>query len=301
MARLPGAGQRLPDARPRPSGFAVHHDTHDVFVLQVAGRKRWRVYEPVLELPLAGQRWSPQLGDPGRGDSMTSRSRPATPSICRAAGRTRPTTSQDESLHLTIGLHPPTRLDALRAALQSMRRGRRRVPPHADGRWGAARRSLLDRLAARLTPGRAVAAACAAASWPRAGRSCTTSSPRCGPSTGSRCVDSVGAPRDRDLRTGARPGDGALLLFEGKELSFPPQASAAVAAAVKTRGPVHRGGPARLPRRGRAAGAGAPARARGLPAGQVGRHVCRPRTLGLPCLPCALRRPAIGRTRSTGR
>ena len=30
--------------------------------------------------------------------------------------------------------------------------------------------------------------------------------------------------------------DGALLLFEGKELSFPPQATAAVAAAVESEG-----------------------------------------------------------------
>ena len=99
-------------------GFAVHHDTHDVFVLQVAGRKRWRVYEPVLELPLSGQRWSPQLGDPGE----------ATRDFTLEAGDTlylprgwphEATTSQDESLHLTIGMHPPTRLDALRAALQS--------------------------------------------------------------------------------------------------------------------------------------------------------------------------------------
>ena len=42
----------------RSQGFAVHHDTHDVFVLQVAGEKHWRVYDPLLELPLKAQRWS---------------------------------------------------------------------------------------------------------------------------------------------------------------------------------------------------------------------------------------------------
>lgn len=36
-------------------GFDFHHDTHDVFVLQVGGRKRWIVHEPVLPLPLASQ------------------------------------------------------------------------------------------------------------------------------------------------------------------------------------------------------------------------------------------------------
>ena len=44
---------------PRDSqGLPVHHDTHDVFVLQIAGEKRWLVYEPVLELPLKDQRYS---------------------------------------------------------------------------------------------------------------------------------------------------------------------------------------------------------------------------------------------------
>jgi lysine-specific demethylase/histidyl-hydroxylase NO66 len=38
---------------PRGSqGLPVHHDTHEVLSLQVAGEKRWLVYEPVLELPL---------------------------------------------------------------------------------------------------------------------------------------------------------------------------------------------------------------------------------------------------------
>ena len=46
-------------------GLAVHHDTHDVFVLQVSGEKHWRVYEPVLELPSKDQHYSPDLGEPG--------------------------------------------------------------------------------------------------------------------------------------------------------------------------------------------------------------------------------------------
>jgi hypothetical protein len=46
----------------RSQGFAVHHDTHDVFVLQVAGEKHWRMYDPVLELPLKAQRWRPRWG-----------------------------------------------------------------------------------------------------------------------------------------------------------------------------------------------------------------------------------------------
>lgn len=36
-------------------GFKTHHDTHDVFVLQIEGSKRWRIYDPVIPLPLVGQ------------------------------------------------------------------------------------------------------------------------------------------------------------------------------------------------------------------------------------------------------
>lgn len=38
------------------AGLAPHHDTHDVFVLQVHGQKDWIVREPVVTAPLARQR-----------------------------------------------------------------------------------------------------------------------------------------------------------------------------------------------------------------------------------------------------
>jgi len=36
-------------------GFAVHHDTHDTLTMQIAGEKTWRIYEPLVELPLESQ------------------------------------------------------------------------------------------------------------------------------------------------------------------------------------------------------------------------------------------------------
>lgn len=38
------------------SGFAPHHDTHDVLVLQVEGTKRWTVREPLVDAPLERHR-----------------------------------------------------------------------------------------------------------------------------------------------------------------------------------------------------------------------------------------------------
>ena len=40
-------------------GFAPHYDTHEVFVLQVAGSKRWRVFQPPLALPHHTQPFTP--------------------------------------------------------------------------------------------------------------------------------------------------------------------------------------------------------------------------------------------------
>jgi hypothetical protein len=43
---------------PQSQGFAAHYDVHDVFVLQVAGRKRWRIHPPVHPAPLRDQPWT---------------------------------------------------------------------------------------------------------------------------------------------------------------------------------------------------------------------------------------------------
>ncbi|WP_433825364.1 cupin domain-containing protein [Actinoplanes sp. CA-015351] len=42
---------------PDSQGFTTHYDTHDVFVLQVDGVKRWCVHPPVLAGPLEKQPW----------------------------------------------------------------------------------------------------------------------------------------------------------------------------------------------------------------------------------------------------
>ena len=44
---------------PDAQGFAPHWDTHDVFVLQLSGTKRWSIYDSKIRLPLRGQRFEP--------------------------------------------------------------------------------------------------------------------------------------------------------------------------------------------------------------------------------------------------
>jgi len=37
------------------AGFTAHYDVHEVFVLQIAGKKRWSLYPPTIKLPHRSQ------------------------------------------------------------------------------------------------------------------------------------------------------------------------------------------------------------------------------------------------------
>jgi lysine-specific demethylase/histidyl-hydroxylase NO66 len=216
-------------------GFGVHHDTHDVLVLQVAGRKRWRIYEPLLELPLKHQRWSSDLGDPGEPIGDLTLEAGDTLYLPRGCPHEATATAAD-SLHITVGLHPQTRMDALRQALDACGDDvefRRALD--ADGELPA---ELIYRLAAHLKP-----------------EDVTRRARR-------RFVDGRRPIRDdqleqlralerlelatplgrrptviADLEMSADDGTGVALRFEGKLVRFPPQAAAAVAFAHAADGP----------------------------------------------------------------
>lgn len=40
-------------------GFGLHYDIEGVFVLQIEGRKTWKLYPPILPFPLRSQHWRP--------------------------------------------------------------------------------------------------------------------------------------------------------------------------------------------------------------------------------------------------
>jgi bifunctional lysine-specific demethylase and histidyl-hydroxylase NO66 len=84
---------------PASQGLGVHHDEHDVFVLQVYGRKRWDVYDPDgrPEDRLIVAELSP-------GDCLYI------PQRFPHAARTAATAS----VHLTVGVVPTTWADAMR-------------------------------------------------------------------------------------------------------------------------------------------------------------------------------------------
>ncbi|MEU5725256.1 JmjC domain-containing protein [Micromonospora sp. NPDC047738] len=94
-------------------GFATHYDTHDVFVLQVDGRKHWRIHPPVLPDPLERQPWG------GRADEVAATAEgPAALDVVLAPGDAlylprgwlhSAQAQERSSLHLTVGIRALTR------------------------------------------------------------------------------------------------------------------------------------------------------------------------------------------------
>ena len=97
-------------------GFALHHDTHDVFVIQTHGRKAWRIYAPVVELAGKEQRWSKHLGDPG--PPVLEADLEPGDVLYIPRGTPHDATAREEiSIHLTIGVTTRTWLDVWRGVM----------------------------------------------------------------------------------------------------------------------------------------------------------------------------------------
>ena len=99
-------------------GFDYHHDTHDVFVLQVSGKKRWIVYEPVVRLPLASQ---PQAGAhlvPDGAEPLLDVELEAGDALYLPRGYVHAALTTDvSSVHLTVGVLSTTWYDVLTDAM----------------------------------------------------------------------------------------------------------------------------------------------------------------------------------------
>jgi len=110
---------------PAHRGFSAHYDVHDVFVLQVAGEKHWRIHEPVLPDPLRTQPWN----DRAATVAAAAAGEPVLDTVLRPGdvlylprGYLHSATAQDEiSAHLTVGVHPVTRWATAEAALDLAR------------------------------------------------------------------------------------------------------------------------------------------------------------------------------------
>ena len=135
---------------PAAQGFRTHFDTHDVLVLQVEGRKRWRVWDGErIERPTRRTPWPgnmPPIGEPHLvmlepGDSLF---------IPRGVMHDAATDAGERSLHATIGFMETSWAQAIRVLLDEAETLdpvlRESLPS-----WRIGEQDLLPGLALRLT------------------------------------------------------------------------------------------------------------------------------------------------------
>jgi len=97
---------------PDSQGFKPHWDTHDVFVLQIEGSKRWRMYDGGPILPLKNQKFDP--GHHAPGDVVEDFTLQAGESLYIPRGLMHAAATTDEvSLHITLGVLAYTWADLL--------------------------------------------------------------------------------------------------------------------------------------------------------------------------------------------
>jgi hypothetical protein len=108
---------------PESQGFAPHYDLHDVFVLQVSGRKHWVVHRPVIEDPLENQpfdRYKPEIAARVAEDGLIDTVLEPGDSLYLPRGTIHAAQALGEtSIHLTIGVHPLTRYQLARFLLDA--------------------------------------------------------------------------------------------------------------------------------------------------------------------------------------
>jgi bifunctional lysine-specific demethylase and histidyl-hydroxylase NO66 len=124
---------------PQSQGFSAHYDVHDVFVLQIAGQKRWRIHAPVHPAPLRDQPWT----DHRTAVEAAAREEPLIDEVLRPGdalylprGFLHAATALGETTaHLTVGVHVWTRrhlLEQLLAAVGDVEDLRSSLPLGVD-------------------------------------------------------------------------------------------------------------------------------------------------------------------------
>ena len=133
------------------AGFPPHYDTHEVLVLQVAGKKRWLIDEPSLKLPHSSQSFKSAGYVPGARIMEIDLS--AGDALYLPRGYVHSTTtSESHSAHATIGINVLTWADMVREfvpACVDTEEYRRGLPPGFASR-AELRPALKQRLAQML-------------------------------------------------------------------------------------------------------------------------------------------------------
>jgi len=123
---------------PGNQGFPPHYDNHDVFVMQIAGAKAWRLYGTPVETPYRGEQFdsgSHVAGDPTETFTLSAGDCVYLP---RGLMHDAENVGDEPSLHITVGLITKTWADLLLEAVSELALSepdfRRSLPPGFAGR-----------------------------------------------------------------------------------------------------------------------------------------------------------------------
>lgn len=212
-------------------GAQRHYDTHDVFVLQVAGSKRWTIFGNPVESPLAGQDYDVRLHDLGAPTLEFELNAGDVAYIPRGVGHAARSTGT-VSLHITAGILRYTWVDLL---LELIARASLTDPAFRKALPPGFARSGFDRVQAQETVHRLLKQAGTTSNFDAALESLTeTFLSACPPSLEGQMaqismLDRLGMDSVVGVRQGVvfhlpENGDCASVNCYGREIAFPSHA-----------------------------------------------------------------------------
>jgi len=103
---------------PGNQGFNSHYDTHDVFILQVSGKKTFRIYQSDYELPFTEEDYDPALNV--HDEILEEIHLAAGDTLYLPRGLVHDAIAQEDgpSLHITLGVYPIVVRDLLQNMIQ---------------------------------------------------------------------------------------------------------------------------------------------------------------------------------------
>lgn len=101
-------------------GFPPHYDNHDVFVMQVAGAKAWRLYGTPVEIPYRGEGFELGRHEPGEVTQQFTLKAGDCIYLPRGLMHDAENVGSEPSLHITVGLITKTWADLLLEAISEL-------------------------------------------------------------------------------------------------------------------------------------------------------------------------------------
>lgn len=105
---------------PNAQGFRTHYDNHDVFVVQVAGEKTWRLYQTPIETPYRGEGFQPGSVETGELAEEFVLKAGDCAYVPRGLMHDASTSGDAPSLHITAGIISRTWADLMLEAVSEI-------------------------------------------------------------------------------------------------------------------------------------------------------------------------------------